>query len=128
MPSKNREVRNAIALGIEAATTIDVFLAREPDLTDIDQAVTIYLESGENDEEGLSSFIYANLVVGVHSKIYVTDDDLDVLAEPVEEAVLAIDPANSPILGIRPAGFEYEGGDESSMYSILLRFTVIYKP
>ncbi|GAA4652391.1 hypothetical protein GCM10023116_46750 [Kistimonas scapharcae] len=126
MPTSRKQIRQAVKVLTEAVTAAPVYCRRMVDATGLDQFVTIYLASGDISENGLSQFTVATLSVCIYGNIYSDDDDLDAMAEDIQQQLAGDPTLGGLVRGLRLAGFEYPNDDEQQFAQLVLNYTVHY--
>lgn len=126
MAGERKAIRDAVKQVLEGIYAGDVFSSRYVDGRDLSEYVNVYFNEGQVDTETLVFATSAELVVGFHTKDYVSDDQLDEQADTLYQAIGDADIAPNVLRGINPAGFEYGDEQESAFTSIYLQFTVYY--
>ncbi|WP_045860310.1 hypothetical protein [Teredinibacter purpureus] len=122
--SARKSVRDAIKRELERVYIGEIFTTRQPDLTDLQNAVVVSLVRGEVEDKGVDAFCTADLEIHLYSR-HKSDDELDVWAS---EILPAITEGNfSGILqGVFAGDWEYSSDETGQFSSLVLQFSVIY--
>ena len=127
MSLKRIQIRQELNAGLSSKYTMPVLSDRTPDLSKNNSAITLSIEEGETESEGMKNMTMALLNVGFHSKEFISDDDLDLMAKDVGDYLNEIVRGSPVIIGIQPSGFAYESGGENEHYSLINSYNIYYR-
>lgn len=126
MAGERKAIRDAVKAIFQTVYSGPLYTSRTIDVRDDDEYVNVFFEAGATEYEGINSSTSGELVVSYNTKEQVTDDDLDLVADMLNQALADNDIAPNVIRGMLPAGFAYESEQESAFTGINLLYTVYY--
>ena len=126
MASERKTIRDSVKAILQTVYSGEIYTSRTIDVTEETEYVNVFFESGSTEYEGLLSTTSGELVISYNTKSQVTDDDLDEVADMLNQALADNDVAPGVIRGMLPAGFAYESEQESAFTGINLLYTVYY--
>ncbi len=126
MAGERKAIRDSVKAILQTVYSGPIYTSRTIDVRDDAEYVNVFFESGSTEYEGLRSSTGGELVVSYNTSKQVTDDDLDVVADMLNQALAENDVAPGVIRGMLPAGFAYESEQESGFTGINLLYTVYY--
>ncbi len=126
MASNSRPlIRTAIAECISEVVDYPVYASRNIDGCDEDEFCNVFLVDGDAEFQGLIQQNVSNLVVAYRTKDEFTDDEIDLKASAIEQAIASAE-FGDVMSGIFRSGFEYLEERERDFDGINLRYTVYY--
>ncbi|MAM87565.1 MAG: hypothetical protein CME36_09705 [unclassified Hahellaceae] len=116
-----KQIRDKVLAAVQAIDPIStVTTARRLDLEDGAEIIVINLSQGVVNSESMTTMVEAEITVSIYSKS-ADDDQLDLTAEPIREALDAED------LGLNFVGFAYSDPAEGDAFnSLTLSYTITY--
>ena len=126
MAGERKSIRDSVKEILQTVYAGKIYTSRKIDVRDDLEYVNVFFESGDTEYEGLRSSTSCELVVSYNNSNQFTDDELDAVADMLNQALVDNDVAPGVIRGMLPAGFAYESDQESAFTGINLLYTVYY--
>ena len=123
--AQRQHIRDAVKRELGKLYLGEIFTTRQPDLTDLDEAVVVVLVSGEvEDGEGLDASTVADLELHFYAREK-TDGELDDWAAELASA-LAIEKVSDVVQGIFPGDWEYTADESGQFSGLVIHYSIMY--
>ncbi len=125
MPTR-KYIRDVIAAQIASVYSGPIYTSRAPDHRNHTDFVTVMIDLGEAEREGIGVMMRSQLLIGFHHSGSVTDDDLDATMMIIAKAVANGDYQHC-LVGINFESFDYKPDNDEPYSSLIYTYTIYYQ-
>lgn len=123
--SKRADIRVKARALLAQVYAQDIEISRNIDARDKTEFISLYLASGQQTSDGMTTEHTAQLIIGIN-KQNASDDQLDTIGDLLETAMESSPTLNGAVYGFEYEGFEYGSDDSSGFQQLFLKYNIFY--
>ena len=125
MANERKQIRQQLKTALDAVFSYPVYAEREPDSRGLNEFITLHIDSGEIEYDGITGMVTAILSVGYHKSGLVNDDELDDQMGLIDRHINR--DSVPEVSGFSLTSFYYKPNDDEDFSSLINQYEILYQ-